>query len=56
MAWAGPGDSAGPAVAAVGGFRAVVSGAVGVSAGLWDEAPGASCGNCGSLSLAAGST
>ena len=55
MAWAVPGDSAGPAEAAVGGFRAVVIRAVGVSAGLWDEAPGASCGNCGSLSLGVGS-
>lgn len=55
MAWAGPGDNARPTVAAVGGLRSVVSGAVGVSVGLWDEALVASCGNCGSLSLGVGS-
>lgn len=55
MAWAGPGDNVRPTVAAVGGFRAVVSGAVGVSAGLRDEALVASCGNCSSLSLGVGS-
>lgn len=56
VAWVGPGDSVGPSVAAMGGFRAVVSGAAGVSAGLWEGTPGVSCGNCSSLSLGVGSS
>lgn len=32
--WVGPGDSIGPLLAAIGGFRAPVSGAAGVRAGL----------------------
>lgn len=56
VAWVGPGVSPGPSVAATGGFRAVVSGAAGVSRGLWEGAPGASCGNCSSLPLRVGSS
>lgn len=56
VACVGPGVSMGPSVAAMGGFRAVVSGAAGVCVGLWEGASGASCGNCSSLPLRVGSS
>lgn len=56
VAWVGPGGSVGPSVAAVGGFRAVVTGAAGVNAGLWGVAPGTSWGSCSSSSPGVGSS
>lgn len=56
VSWVGPGDSTGSLVAATGGFRATVSGAAGVRAGLSLEAVGVSCGSCGRLSLGVGGT
>lgn len=56
VACVGAGASSGPSVTAMGGFRAVVSGAEGPCTGLWEGAPGASCGNCSSLPLRVGSS
>lgn len=56
VTWVEPGGSIGPSVVAMDGLRAMVSGAVGVSAGLWEGAPGVSCGNCSSWSLVVGSS
>lgn len=56
VAWVGPRDSTGPSVGPMGGFRAMVTWAAGVSAGLAEAAPRASCGNCSSLSLRVGSS
>lgn len=50
-AWVGDGGGVGPSVAARDGFRAVVSGAAGVNAGLWEGALGVPWGNCSSWSL-----
>lgn len=52
----GVGGNVGPSVAARGGFRAEASGVAGVTAGLREGAPGVSCGNCSSWSLAVGSS
>jgi hypothetical protein len=54
--WVGPGDSTGPSVAAISGFRTEISGAVEERAGLWLGALGVSCGSCSCLSLGVGRT
>ena len=54
VVWVGPGDTTGSSVAVIGGFRAVVSGAAGVRAGLWVGILGLSCDSCGSSSLGVG--
>lgn len=54
--WVGTGGNVGPSVAARDGFRAMVGGAAGVNAGLWEGALGVSCGNCSSWSLGVGSS
>lgn len=56
VTWVEPGGSTGPSVVAMDGLGATVSAAARVSAGLWEGAPGVSCGTCSSWSLVVGSS